>query len=316
MCAATAATIVAMAPTAHADGRRGEIAFSSNRDGSAQIYVMNGDGSDQTPVTHSIPDDDTQPTWSPDHRTIVFTRGHGYQSSAVVQSSIVAVDVATGSERVLTDDLGVNFRPSFSPDGKWIVYVHGPQTATSGPFDLWLMRPDGSSRHPLTTEGDVTQPSWSPDGRRIVVNRGSALAIMSVTDGTVQPLPPPTGGADYTPSWSPGTRIVFTSTRDGGGSKQIYVMDPDGHNLQRLVHDDAEYKYPTWSPDGVHIAYSRSTVPCTSAGGECTLTQLGGFEIFEMNADGTGQHQLTSSPIPETQFGDSYPTFRPNVGHE
>lgn len=314
VCAVVAAAIAAMAPSAHAHGQRAEIAFSSNREGTAQIYVMNDDGSNQTRVTRSSFDDDTQPTWSADGRTIVFARGHGYQSSAVLQSSIIAVDVNTGTERVLTDDPGVNFRPAFSPDGHWIVYVHGPQTATNGPFDLWLMRPDGSSRHPLTTEGDVTQPSWSPDGRSIVVNRGSGLAIVSVTNATIRPLPPPPAGADFTPSWWPGTRILFTSTRDGG-AKQIYVMDPDGSHVHRLVNDAAEDKYPTWSPDGDHIAYSRSTVPCTAAGGECSLTQLGGFEIFEMNADGSGQQQLTSTAIPQAQFGDSYPTFRPPDQH-
>jgi TolB protein len=311
-CAVAAVVAIAlMAPSAHAGGRRAEIAFSSNRDGSAQIYVMNADGSSQTRVTNSFPDDDTQPSWSPDGRTIVFTRGHGYQSSALVQSSLVAVATTTGTERVLVDDPGVNFRPAFSPNGNWIVYVHGPRTANNGPFDLWLMRADGSSRHALTASGDVTQPSWSPDGSSIVVNRGSSLAIVSVTDGTIRPLPPPPVGADYTPSWSPGTRIVFSSTRDGGG-KQIYVMDPDGSNVQRLVRDGAEDKYPSWSPDGRRIIYSRSTVPCTTTGGECSLTQLGGFEIFEMNADGSHQQQLTSNVVPETQFGDGYPTFRPN----
>ncbi|MHB8467477.1 MAG: TolB family protein [Acidimicrobiales bacterium] len=305
---------------------RSEIAFTSNRDGSAQVYVMDVDGSHQTRVTNSFPSDDIQPSWSSDGARIAFSRGSGYQSGNVVQSSIVVRSLASGAETVLADDAGINFRPQWSPDGTQIVYVHGqaqPQNAFQGPYDLWLMGANGAPRRRLTTTGDATQPAWSPDGKQIVFNRASVGAasgiwVLTLATGATHRLTVPPAGADYTPSWSPGPRILFTSTR-AGGAKQIYTVDPDGSHVRRIMADGAEDKYPSWSSDGRRIVYSRSTVPCSpvggaqSPGGECSLTQAGGFEIYVMDADGSHQTRLTSRSPPETQFGEANPVWRPSV---
>ncbi|MDE0300679.1 MAG: DPP IV N-terminal domain-containing protein [Candidatus Poribacteria bacterium] len=60
---------------------------------------------------------------------------------------------------------------------------------------------------------------------------------------------------DYDPDWSPdGTKIAFTSTRNGGS--QIFVMDADGKNQIELT-DGPRYKStPDWSPDGTKIAFT------------------------------------------------------------
>src|SRR5216117_1854859 len=86
-------------------------------------------------------------------------------------------------------------------------------------------------------------------------------------------------GGDDTPAWSPdGTRIAFTSARDGNW--EIYVMNADGSNATRLTDNGAQM--PAWSPDGTRIAF--------------TSARDGNWEIYVMNADGSDPRNLTNNP--------------------
>lgn len=109
-------------------------------------------------------------------------------------------------------------------------------------------------------------------------------------DGSQQQLLIDTGGNDIEPAISPdGTKVAFSSANynvDGSGQEgfyDIYVVNIDGSNLQRLTHGIAEESHPSWSPDGSKIVFSRGNVG----------SGTGGTDIFIMNADGTGQTFLT-----------------------
>lgn len=298
--AMTGTLSLAQAPEDNQD----RIAFSSNRSGTAQIYLMNEDGSAQTRLTESAPLDDMQPAWSPDGTRIAFTRGVLYQSANLVASSIMVMDAGGGNEQVLANEEGINVKPAWSPDGRQILYAHG--TATQTPFELWIMDVDGTDKHAVPNSTDAFPAAWSSDGSRIVFNRALDIWTMDVDGNNLTRLT--TTGNNYTPEWAPAERIMFTSTRDGA-ARQVYVMDADGRNQVRLVDDDAENEFPAWSPDGSRISYSRSTVPCL--GNECSL--LGGYEIFSMNADGSGQTRITNTTPPAREFGESYPTYEPRL---
>jgi TolB protein len=86
---------------------------------------------------------------------------------------------------------------------------------------------------------------------------------------------------DSSPISSPdGTKIVFTSNRDG--NTNIYSMNTDGSNVVRLTTVQAEEQSPTWSPDGTKVLFGSN--------------RDGNAELYVMNADGSGQTRLTFNP--------------------
>ena len=80
-------------------------------------------------------------------------------------------------------------------------------------------------------------------------------------------------------------KIAFVSQRDG--NDEIYTMNADGSNVQRLTSDPIGSPNsdlsPTWSPDGTRIAF--------------VSNRDGNYEIYVMNADGSNQQRLTSSTL-------------------
>ena len=83
--------------------------------------------------------------------------------------------------------------------------------------------------------------------------------------------------ANVSPAWAPdGSRIVFVSDRHG--KPQLFSMDTNGGNVARFGNGGGYTVNPAWSPKGDKLAYARSA---------------GGFQIFVVNADGSGETQLT-----------------------
>jgi hypothetical protein len=131
-------------PAYSSDGQK--IAFTSNRDGNAEIYVMNSDGSGQARITND-PRADSQPSWSPDSSRIVFTR----------DSDIWSMRSAGTDQTALVTGPGYEDSPVWSPGGEEIAYSDQNQTVS-------LMKPDGTQ---LFTLDYGLSPSWSPDGREV-----------------------------------------------------------------------------------------------------------------------------------------------------
>jgi TolB protein len=149
-----------------------------------------------------------------------------------------------------------HWHPSWSPDGRHIVFIAGRNFESK---DVFIMDADGRNvravRPHVAHEG---HPAWSPDGSRIafVSNRTGSLDIFT-TDIRGKKLRNLTQdvGQNHYPAWSPdGDSIVFSSRR-GDGQLHLYAMASDGSDV-RLLFDRARYQSsPVWSPDGRHIAF-------------------------------------------------------------
>ena len=78
---------------------------------------------------------------------------------------------------------------------------------------------------------------------------------------------------DANPDWSPdGSRLVFTSDRDGGlenydGGLEIYMMNADGSGTVQLTDDDVDNGAADWSPDGTRMTAAASEANARSGAG-------------------------------------------------
>ena len=124
-------------PSFSSDGSR--IAFVSQRDGNAEIYAMNADGTGATRLT-TDPLTDGRPVFTPDGQTIVF---HSSRTAGKQQIWSVNVD-GTGLTQLTRDS--VNASPSVSPDGQTIAYI----STRNKDGDIWLMGRDGSNQRQFT----------------------------------------------------------------------------------------------------------------------------------------------------------------------
>lgn len=158
-----------------------------------------------------------------------------------------------------------------------------------GPFsdeELFSIEPDGTGLTRLTdnTLSD-TDPAWFPRGPRLVFARGfGGLWTLNIRSGRTArlTLPSTIPGSDAWPAVSPtGSRIAFTSSRDGG-DWDIFVMNANGTGVTPLTDNADSDRNPNWSPDGDRIVFESG--------------RDGDDDIYVMNADGSGVVQLTNDP--------------------
>ena len=132
-----------------------QIAWVSGRTGLPQIYTMASDGTNVVRLTdqgYAV-----SPSWSPNGQFLAFAWVRHYGPGAPGASDIYIMDVASKQWAQLTHDGGRNDFPSWSSDGRHIVF----QSNRTGKTQIWTMLADGSQPRQLTTSGDNSQPNWS-----------------------------------------------------------------------------------------------------------------------------------------------------------
>jgi Tol biopolymer transport system component len=153
-------------------------------------------------------------SWSPDGKTIAFTRGGPHGSG-----NILSISVDGGPETPLTIGTGLSDDPDYSPDGKWIYF----NTDRWGGMQIGRMHPDGSQPEQVTfDEFKNWTPHPSPDGKSIVfisynpdvtthaANKDIALRILSTGDNKIRTLVNLIGGdgSMNVPNWSPDSKSL------------------------------------------------------------------------------------------------------------
>ena len=206
---------------------------------------------------------------------------------------IYIMDVDGGNWKRLTNNMGGDWWPEWSPDGTKIAF----NSVRDGNHEVYIMNTDGSNQINLTNNPAADgQPTWSPDSSKIAFNSdrdGDFEIFVMNTDGSnLVKLTSNAGILDSDSSWSPdGSKIAFKSNRDG--NLEIYVMNADGTSQIRVTNNSARDIYPAWSPDSTKIAFMSD--------------RDGNYEIYVMNADGSNQTRLTNNPA-----GDRWPAWSPD----
>jgi TolB protein len=267
------------------DGRK--LAFVSERDGNAEIYVMNADGSEQENLTRQ-PSNDSHPTWSRDGRKLAFvSRRDGNAEVYVMNADGSGLRNVTGTP---SDDLD----PAWSPDGRAIAFVQkkcwpNPRLTRCGTAYetyLYVVNADGSGLRRLTTQrAHLFNPSWSTDGKTI--RYGRYLVHADGSGHSVLPRNVPLAGA-----WSPdGQRIAIVRVTHSPADIRnptklgLWVMNADGSDARRVAPKATWGDPPAWSPDGRRIAFRMFDGRL--------FESAGNSDLYVVNADGSGLRRLT-----------------------
>ncbi len=141
---------------------------------------------------------------------------------------------------------GIDVSPSFSPDGKKMVFV----SKRSGTPQLYIQDLKNGRVRRLTYEGKYnTSPSWSPLGDKIAYSSsvdGSFEIFIVGLDGREPIQLTADAGDNESPSWAPdGSLIAFSSTREG--FSRIYIMNAFGKEQRRLLFISGQQTNPKWS---------------------------------------------------------------------
>jgi Tol biopolymer transport system component len=200
-------------PAFSPDGSR--IAFCSTRSGSWQVYVMDRDGRNVSQVTSGRAPC-VHPSFAPDGKRLAYS-SLGLRSG---QWELWVADLETGTEKMI----GYGLFPRWSPrkDVDRIAYQR-PRQRGSRWFSLWTIDlVDGEGRRPtevaVSPAAAIVTPCWSPDGKR--------LAFATVVEPSHDVRGKPFGRQD------------------------VWTVDADGGNRQRLTDGSGSNLMPFWGADG------------------------------------------------------------------
>jgi TolB protein len=236
--------------------------------------------------------------------------------SDYVSGQIFAVNPDGSALRQLTHtgpSRGTDF-PSWSPNGRRIVFSRFRTDSPDDNSRIWIMNADGTNKHQLADDvsgfRDYT-PKFTPNAAQIVFTRcqpdDGVCAIWKMrADGThKRALTPyvhgPTDEAiDFGLSVSPdGKRIVFTRFASGGFAARLFVMCADGSHPHAVTPPRLEGGQPDWSPSGHRIVFN-SNAP------------RNGSSLFTMKPDGSDIRRLTPDRFPHN---DALPSYSPKGNH-
>ena len=268
-------------PAVSPDGKY--VAYNALRDGNqADTYVIRADGTGERRITDT-PQWEAAPQWL--GRTVVT----GIVVKDTTQLFTASPDEATATP--LARGFGHEVR--VSPDGKRLIYVAGGWPKSQ----LFVATLDGSAAHAITDEAHgAFNPAWSPDGRRIAFTIADPatheiqVGIVNA-DGTNQHQLTHFAAEDGSPqwaAWSPdGKRLAiqagkYSREKPETNTSHVWIINLADKSLKKLASHDRPYldETPSWFPDGKRIAFQSD--------------RSGVMQIWVMNDDGTGAHQLTS----------------------
>lgn len=237
-----------------------KIGFTSTRDGNYEVYTISSDGTNPINVSNN-PKTDYGFAWSYDGRKILFYTNRDGNDEIYIMNS-------DGKSQVnLTNNAANDRIPSFSNDNSKIAFV-SDRSHKEG--DIFIMDGDGKNVVQITkNESFEESPSFSNNSRKLLFTRelkdlndpkasgnGEIFSIDLKTKKETR-LTNKEGydsGAFFSPN---GKKIAFYGYDKTTKFYDIYLMNPDGSQLEKLTDDAPEDYSPTWSPDGNWLAFTR-----------------------------------------------------------
>jgi len=203
-------------PAASPDGR--SVAFRSDRDGKARIWLKQLATGSEVPLTNGPADD--FPQFSPDGSTVLFARFSG------PRATLFRVPLVGGEPRRVIDDAG---EATWSPDGQKIAFVrsHPAAPGKTAAVSVMLAASDGGAPREVARVENAAGigPRFSPDGRKIALNLSGvsggsfSLRLVDVETGAIETILEAEGGVrPWAPLWTADGRLLFARGQQSAGS--------------------------------------------------------------------------------------------------
>jgi len=240
------------------DSRHVVLALQAAPDAAVQLWLADT----VTGVRHALTSGTTglnSPSIAPDGQRLIVAEESG-------TFDVVSVDLATASARALIASERNELMPAWAAADPTLVYV----TNRSGPFEIWVHRPDGADR-PVATARDFTTggtqwfmaPAPSPKGDRVIytrIEKGTAarLWMSSIAGGTPIQLTND-DAAEFPGSWSPdGAYFAYYALRDG--NVNLMKVKTTGQAAPVVLRPATNGTVPAWSPAGDWIVHGSELV--------------------------------------------------------
>ena len=227
------------------------------------LSVVRGSTHAEEPVRHGslvrMTDDGLfkqRPTWSPDGKTLAFSR------HTQSQISIWLLSTETGTERRLTERDAPEYDAVWHPDGKTLYFAFDKTSPNQGDIEVYSIGLDGGNLKPVAaSDGKLSHeesPAVSPDGKWIAYTStrdGNQELYVAAADGSNPKRLTSDPAIDAHPCFSPdGGTILFATNR--WGDLELASIGRDGSHLTRITDGPGLDDYPAWSPDGKQIAWT------------------------------------------------------------
>jgi len=232
-----------------------------------------------------------------DDHLIVNPSPDGRRLAFMAYNKIWVMDTNGSNRRVVftppDDRSGVDDGPSFTPDGRHLVFTRCCPEGFG--YSLWMISLRGTGLRDVTKEHVVngdgpadTTPQVSPDGKWVAFNRcfpdqGCVVSVADMRTGRLHDLTDPDLDSQQ-PNWSPdGKRIAF-EYHNAAGWPNTATIDRWGQHLRILTRGNEVNNNAAFSPDGQWIIFSH--YPGTG----------GTSDLYRMRPNGTHRRVITRTP--------------------
>jgi len=178
-----------------------------------------------------------------------------YTAKTGANVALWLMDADGRDTRQLTPTDALDFNPTFSADGEFVVF----DSNRSGSSEIWRVRTNGKDIEQLTFDGENTNPSFLPNGETIVYKHGDAngtsLQRLSLNEKVVSILDPK---GCTSPRISPNGEFVACGRRIGGQPSVVVISASTGEQLKQFpVPQTFNFDLGgiRWTPDGRFICY-------------------------------------------------------------
>lgn len=250
---------------------------------------------DPSPVSYIVSGSKDQfPAWSPDGEEIAYYHfSQEIPEPEEYPTGLYIIDKNGDNRRLVLK--GDHFSPTWSPDGKWLVFSSGGV--------IQKCRIDGDS---LTTFDGLDHlpapefyfPHWTKDGKYILFDKPlvSDMGVYYMTSDFQKADNLIASGRD--PELAPdGDKFIYYGWVSNSEPSEIFIRDINGLHEERLTNNERSDISPTWSPDGKMIAWSSSVRLCI------------------MNADGSNQKRIAYGNDPSWSVNNEIVFSHANAGY-